>query len=92
MKLIPVLFYFVIFYLLYRFFKSLIFKNIPTENSDHLEKRFSRKVESSDLIQDPNCRVFFPKKDGIPLKYKGDTILFCSEECMKDFINKNNQS
>ena len=78
-----------IFYLLYKIFKSFLIKNTRTDDGDHLEKRFEKKIESSELIQDPNCKVFFPKKDGLPLKFKGDTILFCSENCMKKFVDKN---
>jgi YHS domain-containing protein len=79
-----------VFYLLFKILKSFLIRNKrPDDDGDHLERRFDRKIESSELIQDPNCKVFFPKNDGIPLKFKGDTILFCSEDCMKEFVEKN---
>jgi len=40
------------------------------------------------MIQDPVCGVYFPKKNGIELKRKGQKILFCSEECKQKYADK----
>ncbi|MFP4039427.1 MAG: hypothetical protein ACOCPQ_02270 [Desulfosudaceae bacterium] len=40
------------------------------------------------MVQDPYCRVYFPKKDGIFLKHKGQDLYFCSQECRENYFNQ----
>ncbi|HBN26760.1 MAG TPA: hypothetical protein DD405_04750 [Desulfobacteraceae bacterium] len=70
------------------FFKALdIFKTISTN------KTFSSspptKIDDV-MIQDPYCKVYFPKKDGIHLKDKGKNLYFCSSKCRDKYLDEQN--
>ena len=38
------------------------------------------------MVQDPFCKVYFPKRDAYRLRYGGTELYFCSEECKNKFI------
>ncbi|MBL0701165.1 MAG: YHS domain-containing protein [Desulfosarcina sp.] len=38
------------------------------------------------MVQDPFCKVYFPKRDAYRLRYDGTDLYFCSEECKDKFI------
>ncbi len=41
-----------------------------------------------EMIQDPQCGAYFPKSQAIPAKIDGKRVLFCSEKCRDDYIDK----
>lgn len=38
------------------------------------------------MIQDPLCEAYFPRASGVHLKYGGEDLYFCSEECRDKFV------
>jgi YHS domain-containing protein len=38
------------------------------------------------MVKDPYCNVYFPKRDGIHLRFKGEDFYFCSETCRDKFL------
>jgi YHS domain-containing protein len=38
------------------------------------------------MIQDPLCGVYFPKRTGIGLQFKGEELFFCSQECKTKYV------
>lgn len=50
----------------------------------HTHHRSSKQV-ADDLVQDPQCGVYFARRDGVPLNVDGQELLFCSEECRDRF-------
>ncbi|MBL0732390.1 MAG: YHS domain-containing protein [Desulfosarcina sp.] len=38
------------------------------------------------MVQDPFCKVYFPKRDAYRLKYGRKELYFCSAECKNKFI------
>ena len=40
---------------------------------------------TDELVQDPVCGVYCPKRDAITLIWKGKVYHFCSEKCRKAF-------
>jgi hypothetical protein len=38
------------------------------------------------MIKDPQCGVYFPRRDGIALKSGGEDLLFCSPECRDKYL------
>jgi uncharacterized protein len=40
------------------------------------------------MVQDPQCGVYFARKDGVPLTMNGQEILFCSDKCRDLFSAK----
>jgi YHS domain-containing protein len=42
-----------------------------------------------EMVQDPICGVYFPRKDGIRKKIKGQELFFCSKACKDKYIEQN---
>ena len=38
------------------------------------------------MIQDPLCKAYFPRSDGVHLKHGGEDLYFCSAECRDQYI------
>jgi YHS domain-containing protein len=38
-----------------------------------------------ELVQDPVCGVYTPKRTSVPLIWRGKALYFCSEECRRKF-------
>lgn len=38
------------------------------------------------MVKDPLCEVYFPKRNGVRLMFKGEELLFCSKECRNKFV------
>ena len=44
------------------------------------------------MIQDPFCKVYFPKGEGVHVNVGGEDLYFCSAECRdKFFASRSNQ-
>lgn len=39
------------------------------------------------MIQDPVCKVYFPKKSGVHLQQNGKDLYFCSSGCRQRYIS-----
>ena len=37
------------------------------------------------MVQDPVCKVYFPKRDTLTVVRSGTTYYFCSKECLEKF-------
>ena len=74
-----------LFYLVYRFLKSWMFKDTPSQHSV-----FEKKTDQTDgvMVKDPYCGVYFAKKDGVHLNKDGQDFYFCSKECKDKFLDK----
>ena len=82
----------VIVYIGYRALKSFLVSSGIIQNSS--QKTFFGKTtgEIDDImIKDPFCEVYFPKRDGVHLKFKGNDLYFCSTECREKFIAMKNE-
>jgi uncharacterized protein len=85
--MIRVLIWVGIAYLLYR-----ALKNILGIGSGPASRRtFSGAPEQIDdlMIQDPYCEVYFPRKEGHHLRFKGEDLYFCSPECRDKYLKEN---
>jgi uncharacterized protein len=38
------------------------------------------------MIKDPYCNVYFPKRDGVQLRFRGEDLYFCSDACRDNFL------
>jgi YHS domain-containing protein len=41
-----------------------------------------------EMVQDPVCGVYFPRKDGIRAEINGQELLFCSKVCKDKFLER----
>lgn len=39
------------------------------------------------MVQDPYCKVYFPRRQGVSARVDGESLLFCSERC-RDLYRK----
>ena len=53
--------------------------------SGRMDPREAGRIDDV-MIKDPQCGVYFPRRDGIAFKSAGDELLFCSPECRDKFI------
>jgi hypothetical protein len=70
-------------YLIYKFLKSVVFqKSAPVR-----EVRQQPQKQIDDImVKDPFCETYFPKRDGIHLKFENRDLYFCSPECRDKFL------
>ncbi len=45
------------------------------------------RSDSAELIQDPQCGIFFLKQHGIQARIGGQTISFCSKACRDKYLD-----
>jgi YHS domain-containing protein len=38
------------------------------------------------MVQDPYCKTYFPRREGVPLNVGGENVYFCSKECREKFM------
>ena len=46
---------------------------------------------TDEMLKDPYCEVYFPRKEGVPLEFKGETLYFCSTRCRDAYQEKHQQ-
>jgi YHS domain-containing protein len=86
MSFFRVIFFIFLFYLLYSFLKK-IFKSLFKEKDREFQKS-SRKLSEKELVKDPQCGIYVVKNPTFTLKNGGETIYFCSKECMDQYKKK----
>jgi uncharacterized protein len=70
--------YIIIAYLLYRLLKSLFAKNKGIE-------RTGGGGIIDEMVQDPFCKTYIPRKDAKKKVIGGQEYFFCSDECASKF-------
>ena len=45
---------------------------------------------TDELVQDPVCGVYCPKRDALSLNQQGKTYYFCSDKCRQEFRDQKN--
>lgn len=73
-------------YVGFRFFKSWLLKNVTLSQPGRPDHA-SGDIEDT-MVQDPVCKVYFPKRSGVHLHHRGKDLYFCSAECRQRFIEK----
>lgn len=41
------------------------------------------------MLKDPQCGAYFARRDGVPLRFEGRDLMFCSPECRDRFLSAN---
>jgi len=52
------------------------------------KKRMSRESEPEELVRDPYCQTYIPKRSAVKKKIAGRDYYFCNTECLKRFLQK----
>jgi len=60
------------------------------DGGDDSDNHSSGQLED-EMVKDPYCNVYFPKRTGIHLGFEGKDLYFCSKECRDKFIELNSK-
>ena len=77
-------------YILYRLIKSLALPS-PRKSGEPFRKPgepFTQppQVITDEMVIDPHCHVYIPKREALTAKIEGETVYFCSKECKKKYL------
>lgn len=51
-------------------------------------KRQTAESGPEELVQDPSCQTYIPKRTALKKRIKGKTYYFCTKECLKKFLEE----
>lgn len=71
-------------YIGFRFLKSWIIKHISISQAG--ANRPPGELDDI-MVQDPVCKVYFPKRSGVHLHRNGKDLYFCGPECRQRYIS-----
>jgi len=52
------------------------------------KKRPGRGSEPEELVQDPHCQTYIPKKSALKRRIGGKLLYFCNQGCMENYVKK----
>lgn len=70
-------------YIFYRLIKGLT-RSAPRQPDNPPAP--SRPTITDEMVIDPACQVYIPKREAITAQVRGETVYFCSRECMKKYF------
>jgi len=53
-------------------------------------KKIYEETKPEELVQDPCCQTYIPKRSAIRKRVSGRDYYFCKQECLKKFIQVKN--
>ncbi len=83
--IIKLLFFLVITYFCYKILKSTV-KTLDSGKARPSQVNAGRGNIENIMIQDPVCKVYFARKDGVCHLIGGKEFCFCSEECRDRYL------
>jgi uncharacterized protein len=51
-------------------------------------KRLNRESDPEELVQDPYCQTYIPKRTAVKKRVEGRDYYFCSKECLRKFLDE----
>lgn len=79
--MLRIIFFAIIAYVLFKILGKLFF----SKKKSH---RFSQKQSPrviDEMVQDPVCKVYLPKREAVGLNRSENTLFFCSRDCLEKF-------
>ena len=70
-------------YLAYRFLKSWI---LTGSQQSTVQGNAAAEIDD-DMVKDPQCGVYFARRDGVVARHQGEDIYFCSEACRDKYLS-----
>jgi len=74
----------ILLYILYRLVKGSFKKN-----RDISRGRADGVID--EMVQDPYCKIYIPRRQAVRRVHEGNEMFFCSEECADKFKAENKQ-
>jgi len=87
--MIRLLILWIVIYFGYRAIKSIMIGAIAQQKRDSLQQNQNNEQVIDIMVEDPECGVYFPQKNGVRAKLNGMEFFFCSNECKEKFLKKN---
>jgi YHS domain-containing protein len=53
-----------------------------------IRKTMDRRSEPEELVQDPYCETYIPKRSALKKRIAGRDYYFCNRECLKRYLKK----
>ncbi len=53
-------------------------------------KKWNRESEPEELVQDPYCKTYVPKRTAVRKRVEGRDYYFCNRECLRMFLQERN--
>ena len=78
-RLILLIFFLLILYYVLHFLN----KDMPS-----IRKTMDRKSEPEELVQDPYCQTYIPKRSALKKRVAGRDYYFCNRDCLKRYLKR----
>ncbi|MBI9074849.1 MAG: hypothetical protein JEZ02_05495 [Desulfatibacillum sp.] len=62
----------------------------PEKSRPRMDSSQPKQIDDV-MVQDPVCKVYFPRREGVTARVDGQIIHFCSEECMEKYFKQNSK-
>ena len=73
---------FILFIILFLIFFNIL--RLLIRDMLSMRKKVNRRSEPEELVQDPYCQTYIPKRSAMKKKIAGRLYYFCNQECMKN--------
>lgn len=73
----------ILYYVIKGFLKSLKLRKFLKTGSKQAGEQLPPVTD--ELVQDPVCGVYCPKRDALSLNWQGKIYYFCSDKCRQEF-------
>ena len=70
-----------------RLLRSLGMRSQEGDQADHL----GQLHPVDELVQDPVCKVYVPRREAIVLRGRGEPLYFCSDKCRDHYVQQDGQ-
>ena len=77
---------FILFVLLFLLLYAILHRLIKDVFAQR--KKLNRELEPEELIQDPYCQTYIPKRTAFRKRVEGRDYYFCSRECVRKFFDE----
>lgn len=58
------------------------------QESPSLKKEKKRDEMVDEMVQDPACGVYLPRRNAVPRKISGQEFFFCGNQCAEEYESK----
>jgi YHS domain-containing protein len=76
-------FFAILCYLLYRLIKGML---LSAPKKPGGREKTGGPAIVDEMVIDPVCRVYIPKREAITARSQGENVYFCSQECMNKYF------
>ena len=80
------MFRFILFILLFILLYNVL--HFFIKNMSFIKRTMDRKSEPEELVQDPYCQTYIPKRSALKKRIAGRDYYFCNRECLKKYLKK----